>query len=147
MSATAVILDIGSLATAAGVATAAVQLRLSSKRALTAFEDSLSHEYRSIAYELPVEVFLNEKLPPEKLAEHRSSFYRYFDLCNEQVFLRIDRRVSSATWEQWRDGIEKNLGRTAFRDSWEQHFDTQTEGDFDELRRLMAGFDVDPASW
>jgi hypothetical protein len=142
-----VILDVGSLATAAGVGTAVVQLWMSRRQALTAFEDSMTNQYRAIAAELPVDVFLNRPVPAEELATHRSAFYRYFDLCNEQVFLRSVGRVSRQTWTQWRDGIRQNLSRSAFRESWKQHFDQETDADFDELRRLMANYDIDPIDW
>jgi hypothetical protein len=142
MSVTTAILDIGSLATATGVGTAVVQLRMSRIQNRTEFEDSLTREYREIARELPIDVFLNKALSPEELSDHRNAFYRYFDLCNEQVFLRQTNRISRTTWEQWRDGITTNLGRQAFRDAWNLYFDADPDADFRELRLLMENDDA-----
>jgi hypothetical protein len=147
VSATAIILDVGSLATAAAVGVGVFQLRSSRQQAVSAFEDSLTQLYRALVAEFPVEVFTNEPPPIEELANYRSAFYRYFDLCNEQVFLRSKKRVSAPTWEQWRDGIKTNLQRDAFQSAWDKHFDKQTEGDFDELRHLMRDYETDPAIW
>ena len=147
MSATAIILDVGSLATAAAVGVGVFQLRSSRQQAVSAFEDSLTRLYRALVAEFPVEVFTNEPPPIEDLAKYRSAFYRYFDLCNEQIFLRSTKRISAPTWEQWRDGIKTNLQRDSFRRVWEQQFDKQTGGDFAELRHLMRDYDTDPASW
>lgn len=147
LSITAIILDFGSIATAVGVGVGVIQLRSASRQAVSEFEDSLTQLYRALVAEFPVEAFLDEPISTEDLMAHRSTFYRYFDLCNEQVFLRMRSRVTPETWEQWRDGIKTNLGRVAFAVSWTEHFERQTDGDFRELRRLMLDYDSDPATW
>jgi hypothetical protein len=147
VSSSAIIVDIGALATAAGVGIGVWQLRANGRQAVAAFEDSLTAAYRMIAAELPVDVFLNTRLTAKELADHRGAFYRYFDLCNEQVFLRSTKRVSKRTWQQWRDGIRTNLNRHAFQTAWQELFAEQTDGDFDELRRLMGDYETDPARW
>jgi hypothetical protein len=73
--------------------------------------------------------------------------YFYIDLCNEQVFLRQNRRVCGATWVFWQDGIRSNLGRPAFKKAWED-FKLAAPNSFRELRQLeKTDFKDDPASW
>jgi hypothetical protein len=73
-------------------------------------------------------------------------FYHYIDLSNEQVFLRQRKRISAATWLNWRDGIRSNLDRPAFARAWQEI--KERSGNFAELRRLEAeGFQSDPAEW
>ena len=94
------------IATSIGVAVAAWQLWLAHKQAVTAFEDSLAREYRKLAAELPAKVFLDDcKLSDEDYRKAFDKFYQYFDLSNEQVFLRQNGRVSQRTWTYWCDGI------------------------------------------
>lgn len=74
-------------------------------------------------------------------------FYHYIDLTNEQVFLRIQGRVTAATWRNWREGIEGHLSRPAFQRAWEE-IKLRAPESFTELRRLCASdFREDPKSW
>ena len=50
--------------------------------------------------------------------KYRRSFYRYFDLSNEQLFYANRGRVSAETRQQWEDGIANNLSRPAFQAAW-----------------------------
>jgi hypothetical protein len=140
--------DVGALATAAGVAVGAYQLWLGRKQARTDFEDSLVSAYREIVSSLPVEALLDEPLSDDDLAallkRCRGVFYRYFDLTNEQVFLRQEGRVSPRTWENWRDGISHNLHRNAFHCAWHD-IEQNAQKDFQELRKLLrSDFGSDP---
>ncbi len=138
---------LASAATAVGVLVTAWQLRSTSRQALTTFEDSLSREYREIARELPVDALLGQELSRETLAEARVPFFRYFDLTNEQVFLRQMGRVCTETWESWREGIQSNLHRPAFAAAWAD-FKSKSDGSLQELMRLEAEkFRSDPADW
>jgi hypothetical protein len=61
--------------------------------------------------------------------------------------LRMNGRISMATWLNWRDGIQSNLGRPAFARVWDR-IKKGTTGSFTELRRLEAsGFSDDPREW
>ena len=76
-----------------------------------------------------------------------NEFYWYFDLSNEQVSLRHNKRISLETWINWRGGIASNLSRIAFQRAWEE-IKRRSDKDFAELRRLEAsGFKDDPALW
>ena len=96
---------IGSIATAAAVLVASWQLYRRTLQARTNFEDDLSREYRELAQSIPVKVHLCEELAPEEFERAFPRLYQYIDLTNEQVFLRMNGRISKATWFNWRDGI------------------------------------------
>lgn len=127
---------LANVATAIAVIVAAWQLLLSHKQAVTTFEDSLAKEYRDIAATLPVEALLGELLSDAEHIDKFDEFYRYFDLCNQQVFLRQSGRVSDKTWEFWKDGIGSNLKRPAFVRAWSE-VAARCNGDFSELRGIF----------
>jgi hypothetical protein len=106
------------------------------QQAQTAFEDDLSREYRQIVGDLPVEVFYADSDVAFDERVHRS-FYRYFDLSNEQLFLARQGRISYATQEQWRDGIAGNLRLPAFREAWAEIGGRVPRNYFEDLRRLI----------
>ena len=126
---------LSNIATAIGVGVAAYQLRITRKQGITAFEDSLTGQYRQIVSTLPLKALLGESLSDKEHHEHLQYFYRYIDLCNEQVFLHKSRRVSDKTWKFWEEGIHTNLCRPAFAKAW-QEIASRARDDFDELRLL-----------
>ena len=101
--------DLASLATAAGVVLVAVQLVFGRLQRRTSFEDDLAREYRELAARLPAAAFFDVEdprrpLPPlEECLEH---YVRYFDLSNQQVFLRMEHQTgpedlgSLGGWDQ-----------------------------------------------
>ena len=130
-----------------GILVATRQLRITSQQALTTFEDSLAHEYRDLAARLPTKALLGEPLSQTEQQNAFDEFYHYFDLSNEQVFLRQIGRVSQSTWTYWRDGIKSNLGRPAFACAWDE-INNRAPKDFSELRRLIQeDFKQDPKKW
>jgi hypothetical protein len=136
----------GVVATAIGVSLAYWELRRSEKQRRTDFEDGFPREYRQLTQDLPVKALLGEPLDSDESAAARSAFFRYVDLCNEQVFLRQNNRISETTWRSWCGGIASNLRLPAFKSAWEE-FKVKTDS-FAELRRLEeAGFNEDPIQW
>lgn len=139
--------EVAQVATALGICVAAGQLIVSGKQALTTFEDSLNHEYRELASRLPTKALLGKPLTDDEQRQSFDEFYRYFDLSNEQVFLRQKGRISRRTWTFWRDGIKSNLRRPAFVSAWAE-INTNAPEDFSELRKLVQeDFAKDPKSW
>jgi hypothetical protein len=132
-----VLVDIGSLGTAAGVIVTASQLWINRRQARTQFEDGLTARYRDLVRELPIGAFLDGEMETDELRAALGVFYRYFDLCNEQAFLHEEGRVSHASWEQWRDGIESNMRRPAFRTAWLREIQPRIGDNFDEFRRVL----------
>jgi hypothetical protein len=132
---------LGILLTAAGVIAAVVQLHRNGQQARRQFEESLTDRYRQLVAELPVWAFFDDDLTPEQHAvvndpKTLSSFYRYFDLCNEQAFLHRQRRLDTATWEEWLDGIVTNVRREAFRHAWEDKLVGHIGSDFGDFRAI-----------
>jgi hypothetical protein len=122
--------------TMAGVVIAAIQLIRQVSEQKTAFEDGFAKEYRELVATIPVKAMLGEELVAADLEAHLDEFYHYFDLCNEQAFLARLGRIRRRTWKFWREGIEDNLARPAFRQAWD-HIQSRAPGDFTELRRLL----------
>lgn len=127
---------IANVATGLGVIAAASQLYLVYRQGITNFEDSFAKEYRKLASELPTKALLGEPLTDEEYIEHFDEMYHYFDLCNEQAFLRNVGRVSEKTWTFWREGMASNMRRPAFERAWLE-IASRADGDFSELRALF----------
>lgn len=136
-----------SVATAAGVFVAVVQIRADLRMQTTEFEDDLDREQREIALELPVEALFGEPLTPEVAAENLEQFHRYVDLVNQIIFLRQNGRITDARWETWCDEIKVNLEKPAFAAAWTE-IKTRAPREFTLLRRLESvGYDTDPKEW
>lgn len=136
--------NISSIAMTMAVGVAAWQLWLSRIQARAEFEDQLSREYREIVRRIPAEALLGVELNEDQAREALSAFLSYFDLTNEQVFLRKQGRIRKETWRQWRDGIRSTLERPAFMGAW-RDVQNRSAGSFSELRTLEAlGFEIDP---
>ena len=132
----ALLSSLGNVATGVGVVVAAWQLFLAHKQSVTNFEDSFAKEYRALAARLPTKALLGEPLSNREHREHFDELYHYFDLCNEQTFLHKNGRISSKTWEFWRDGIASNMRRPAFKRAWSE-IASQANDDFSELKALF----------
>lgn len=135
------------IATTTGLFIAYRQFRLATRQAQSTFEDALAREYRQVAHRIPVRALLGDELPESQSGFTLDEFYWYFDLTNEQIFLRRNGRVSDATWANWREGIRANLRKPAFARAWEE-IARRAPGSFNELRRLEAScFGSDPRDW
>lgn len=127
----------GAIATAIGVGVAAFQLWMQKTQQRTDFEDRLTEQYRDIMAQLPLEALLEDReLDADRWRRALHTFYRYFDLTNEQIFLFRHDRISPDTWKNWKEGILQNLRRKAFRDAWSEIAAAMPDS-FDELRTLV----------
>jgi hypothetical protein len=135
--------EIASFATAIGVFVAAWQLWLAQRQGRTSFEDEFAREYRELAQHLPTKALLGQPLSEEEHREHFDEFYHYFDLCNEQVFLKQRGRISRKTWKFWCDGMASNLRRPAFKRAWIE-IAAAANSDFSELRSVFPPDISDP---
>lgn len=133
--------EISNVATAIGVAVAAWQLLVTRRQAVSSFEDSLTSQYRSLVKDIPLPALLGEPISEGEMEAALPHFYRYFDLCNEQVFLFHNGRISKKTWVNWEEGIRTNLYRPAFADAWAQ-IAARADLDFSHLRELCP-----PGKW
>lgn len=135
---------LSNIATAVGVAVAAYQLLITRRQATTTFEDTLNTQYRQAIERIPVEALFGEQLKAQDQADLLPSFYRYFDLCNEQAFLYSLGRVSEKTWRNWEEGIKGNMARPAFKVAWSEVARRATS-DFESLRMLCPPAQADPS--
>ena len=46
--------------------------------------------------------------------DYHTLLRRYFDLSNEEAFLRVQGRVRSEKWANWVEGIQQNMARPGF---------------------------------
>lgn len=128
---------LSSIATAVGVGIAAYQIYVGSRQGIEAFEDGFSREYRELAATIPPRALLGVALTEEENNKHFDGLFRYFDLSNEQVFLRQEGRIRMETWEYWRDGMKSNFKKPAFRWAWDE-IEKSGSKEFNEFRRLVA---------
>src|SRR4051794_40584100 len=134
---------VGSVATAFGVAAVFMELAAGRRQQRTQLEDELSREYRAIAATFPIDAQLDRPIksvdvtsddkPPSP--DEIGVLIRYIDLCNQQVFLRQQRRISFATWQDWHAGIRDNLTRPAVARTW-AFIREHTDDSFHELAEL-----------
>ena len=127
---------LASVGTAIGVLVAAWQLLLAHRQSVTNFEDSFAQEYRELATDLPTKALLGEELSEDEYKDAFDEFYHYFDLCNEQAFHHQIGRITPSTWTFWRDGMQSNFARPAFKRAW-QDVCSRSGKDFAELRALF----------
>jgi hypothetical protein len=126
---------VASGATAIGVMVAAWQLALTKGQAATQFEDNLNVQYREIIRRVPIEALLGGTLGEAEQQESLADFFHYFDLSNEQAFLRRQGRIRKRTWDDWREGITQNLSKPAFAAAWQEI--TKRSPAFSDLKVLV----------
>ena len=135
------------IATTISIPVAAFALLQSRRQAQTDFEDNLNAQYRATIREIPIDAHLGKPLNEDCLKKNMLDFYHYIDLTNEQVFLRMEGRVSTKTWRNWCDGISNNLAKPGFAEAWKV-IKVCSENSFNELRRLESdGYKSDPKRW
>lgn len=135
----------GSIVTAIGVAFGAWQIRLAKMQSQAEFEDSLDQQYRVISMELPVDVLIGKEVKEEQKERVRELIYNYFDLANEQSYLRAKGRICKITWSSWCVGMKIHFSRPAFSSVYDEIIECSS---FTYLKRLVdSGFKSDPISW
>lgn len=95
--------------------------------------------------ELPVDVLIGKEPSEENKAQVRELIYNYFDLANEQSYLRAKGRICKLTWISWSAGMETHLTRPAFSNVYDEIIENSS---FTYLKRLVdSGFKSDPKTW
>ena len=136
-----------SIATVIWVFIAAWQLREGRKVSASAFEDSFDEKYRHLAYAIPVDALLSKNVNRANKEAAREWIYNYLDLSNEEVYLRMKKRVSSSRWQEWSLWIQQHLKRPFFQEVL-QEVENDSLETFSYLERLIQeDFKNDPASW
>jgi hypothetical protein len=127
------------LATLGLVAVAWWQIALLRKQSRTAFEDSLTEQYRGIMDSIPIDVWLGSELTTldeERRDRCRNAIYRYIDLSNDQAQLHDKGKVTDDAWAEWSAGITSNMRLPAFKEVWTEVASKRPES-FRELRLLI----------
>lgn len=140
-----VITALASTATAVGVIIAVIQLFHAEKLAKSQFEDQFRRDYREICSALPVRVFLGHELDESQLEENLNQFHQYFHLCNSQIFLRSQSKISKITWNMWSRGIIANFELTAFQQAWKYIHTEATVHRLEYLTRFIEDGLLDPS--
>lgn len=61
---------------------------------------------------------LLEAMPPEEAVQFIAAMRRFLNLCSEEFYLHLRRRIDGETWRVWRAGIATAMGRPTFRSGW-----------------------------
>lgn len=139
--------NLSSIATAIGVVIAAWQIWESRQLSAAKFEDSFDQQYRQLSYVIPVDALIGIPLVDSEEKKARESVYNYIDLCNEQIFQRHKKRISTDRWNEWKSGIKQNLDRPFFNKVWTE-IKEEAEGSFTYMERLEEEqYKNDPAKW
>ena len=113
------------------------------------FEDALEKEYRELVVKIPTKALLDSDLDEDEYHEVFDEFFRYFDLSNRQVALRMNDRIQDETWNNWQAGIRFNLSLLSFNRAWaeiENRTGERADGFFSELRNFEDSKFADPKS-
>lgn len=135
---------VASIATVVLVFVTWLQLKLLRKQTTTAFEDSLTGQYRKLMEDIPIEIWLGSELKelapdPEQQNRCRDAIYRYIDLSQEEAFLHRKGRITDEAWIDWRKGIRTNMDLPAFKEVWAQVSNSgRYQERFEELRAVLA---------
>jgi hypothetical protein len=70
--------------------------------------------------QIPVDALLGRAIPDDERRKVREIIYNYLDLCNEQAYLRNKGRITDARWNEWKQGMENNIKKPAFKDVWDE---------------------------
>jgi len=135
----------GAIVTAIGVLFGAWQIRLGKKQSQAEFEDNFDQQYRSLTMELPVDVLIGKEIKDDQKVYVRELIYNYFDLANEQSYLRAKGRICRHTWQSWSAGMSNHLDNPAFKEVYDEIIERSS---FTYLKRLVdSEFKSDPKSW
>lgn len=123
-------------ATSIGVVIAMIQLWRAATQGVTTFEDSISKEYRDIMRRIPYKALVGMEMNQKEKDDAYNEIYNYMDLCNEQIFLRKNRRIRKNTWKDWQEGMKLNFDLPFFKDASTEIFEKLPDT-FQELRRVI----------
>lgn len=136
--------DIGSIATAAGVAFAAWQVAAQRTQFRTSFQDGLWREQRDLIARMPLEFVLTPPEASEPFSRMLSDdemtlMFRYFDLSNEQALYAQRGRIGRHSWRVWRDAMLMNMGRPAFAAAWDRIGPARSTSQFGHFAAVLDG--------
>ena len=117
--ATDLITSIANVAAAVGVVVVIFQLALARRQMRAGFERSFVDKYERIIERVPLAMLLGDDVDVDRSEKVQRAFFDYFELCEEELYFRRVGKVSSATWQEWWEGISLHFRRPAFIQGWE----------------------------
>lgn len=113
----------------------------------TTFEDSLTKEYREIIRKIPYKALVGDNVSEKEENIAFNEIFNYMDICNEQIFLRIEGRIRKNTWLNWQEGMKTNFSTQIFKLVSEDVFE-KVENNFKELKKVQElEYNTDPKKW
>ena len=111
------------------------QLQLLNEQLQLQFFADYTKRYQEILLNLPEQLYLPGSSLDQLSDSDKSRALRYlrayFDLCSEELYWWKKGKVDTATWENWKEGIESALCKKPFREAWQLiAFDTFYYADF-----------------
>lgn len=138
---------LSSVGTFLGVIFAAYQIGQQKRISQSNFEDSLDQQYRSLIREIPVDALIGQEVEEAKKEVTREAIYNYLDLCNEQVYLRKNNRITRERWLIWQEGIEANLNKIEFQKIYKEVYDSEPDTFTSLFKLTESNFLYDPKKW
>lgn len=138
---------ITALATFGGFIVVIYQLRQNSKLEQSKFEYDITKRFIDITNELKFDTIYLSKEKDSDFGKHIKNklheFYQYFDLTNQEIYLKNKNKITDETWDEWEEGIIYLLKRDSFMYAWELIDKTVTEATFNELREYRKKKHID----
>jgi hypothetical protein len=114
-----VIANIAATTTAIGVLIAVLVVRQNQRQRIRGFEDFYVQRYWDIMDRLSLDALHGRANLP--LSENdEKAIFAYLLLCEDELDLRGLGWISDATWRIWADGMRTQLGRSPFKDVWQE---------------------------
>lgn len=132
---------ITAFATLGGFILIIIQLYLNSRIEKSKFEYDISKRYIDIANNIKFETMYIESNDPKfdiLIKDHLNFFYQYYDLTNQEIFLRRNKRIRKKTWEEWEDGVKDLIVLDSFKHAWKLINDKVSVDTFTEYRDFIS---------
>lgn len=126
------IASLANIAAAVGVVVVVFQLALARREMRATFERSFVDKYDRVIVGVPLSMLLGDNLKIDSDETAMRAFFDYFELCEEELYYRTVAKISSATWNEWWEGISLHMRRPAFQRAWELLRDRVAVADADQ---------------
>ena len=86
------------------------------------FLSEYTKRYQEIFLNFPesitAECFRFDSLSKDEREKTLRYMRAYFDLCSEEYFLKRQKNIDDATWNEWKSGMQFAFSKSAFRQAW-----------------------------
>ena len=99
-----------------------VTIRNFRKQLQLSFFADYTKRYQDIILNLPEsiheECFRFDSLSKDEREKTLRYMRAYFDLCSEEYFLKRQKKLDDAIWNEWKTGMQFAFSKSAFRQAW-----------------------------